>query len=131
MHCGKPANKPANKVMGTPHSCLKRGVGIGIGIGEERGLKEGKKRGKKVGKVLGEVVGRKKGITIGKRKLTLGTGLTEAEVDRLSKDQLRSIILNLKRRNHLVLAGVSTMRKPALKTALLTNLRARNKLKRT
>ena len=49
-HCGKVSTKPANKVMGTPHGCLKKGIGIGLGLGEEKGLKRGKKIGKKKGK---------------------------------------------------------------------------------
>ncbi len=128
VFCGKPANR-GNRTMGTSHGCFKKGVGTGIGIGIERGEVSGKKKGKKVGKVLGEITGRKKGIKIGVRKMKFGKSLTIPELNSLSKDQLRDIVLRRKRTNKIVIGAVSRLSKAALKTALETNLRARNELK--
>ena len=129
VFCGKPSNA-AGRPLGTRHRCFKKGVGVGIGIGEERGEVSGKAKGKKVGKVLGEVVGRKKGIKIGVRKLKLGNGLTLAELNSLSKDSLRNILSNRKKRgisSHTT--SVSNLSKPALKNAVLVDLRRTKKLK--
>ena len=125
IFCGKPQNA-RGRTMGSANSCLKRGVGIGIGIGEDKGKKIGEKRGK----VFGEIVGRKKGIKIGVRKLKLGHGLTLSELNGLSKDSLRNMLANRKRKgisSHI--AGISNLSKPALKNAVEADLRRTHKLK--
>ena len=128
VFCGNTANA-AGRPLGTRHKCFKKGVGVGIGIGEDKGKKIGIKRGKHLGEVVGTQKGLKRGEKIGKQKLLLGHSLKSSEVDRLTKDQLRDIILRRKRRGISTTGAVSRLSKPQLKAGLLTDLRRTNKLK--
>ncbi len=128
VFCGNTANA-RGRPLGSRNKCFKKGVGVGIGIGEDRGKKVGIKRGKHLGEVVGTQRGLKRGERIGKQKLLLGHSLTLAEVNTLSKDQLRDIILQRKRRGISTTGAVSRLSKPQLRTGLLADLRRTNKLK--
>ena len=127
--CGNPANA-RGRPLGSRHGCLKKGVGIGIGIGEERGQVSGRARGKREGAVIGEVRGRAKGIKIGKVALRLGHGLNITEVNSLSKDTLRDMMLRRRRKGISNSQGAMGRKSKAqMKVELLADLRRTHKLK--
>ena len=109
--------------------CFKKGLGVGFAIGIDKGKKIGSKRGKLLGEVVGTQKGLKRGEHIGKQKLLLGHSLKLSEVNGLTKDQLRDIILRRKRRGISTTGAVSRLSKPQLKVGLLADLRRTNKLK--
>lgn len=129
VFCGFEQNA-RGRPLGSRNKCFKKGIGVGIGIGEEKGVKRGEQHGLKRGKVLGELKGRKKGEKIGVRKLTLGHSLTLQELNSLSKDSLRNILANRKRKRITSFVGsVSLISKDALKNAVEADLRRTHKLR--
>lgn len=128
VFCGKNENA-RGRPLGSRNRCFKKGIGVGIGIGEDKGKKIGIKRGKLLGEVVGTQKGLKRGEHIGKQKLLLGHSLNLSEVNTLTKDQLRDIILRRKRRGISTTGAVSNLSKPQLRNGLLTDLRRTNKLK--
>ena len=97
-------DKPGVRNRGRPGVCFKKGMGVGIRIG----------------------------IDIGKRKLQLGNQLTMGELNQLSKDSLRDIMLRRRRsRNtttHLQ-GNISRMSKATLKAGLINDLNQTNQLR--
>ena len=126
IFCGKkPA--PVGKRKGTSNECFKRGLGAGF----KAGIDQEKKKGKVVSKKAfgaGKKSGKKIGETIGKRKLTLGNKLTQAEVLSLNGRQLQSIMGNRNKRGLSNMARVGSSNKAQLQTALIANLRQHNQL---
>lgn len=96
-------DKPGVRNRGRPGVCFKKGMGVGIRIG----------------------------IDIGKRKLQLGNQLTMGELNSLSKDSLRDIMLRRRRsRVQTFLQGnISRMSKATLKAGLINDLQQTNQLR--
>ena len=123
-------DKPGVSNRGTPGACFQKGLRVGYGAGINKGKEEGKETGKKIGKVLGEITGRKTGIKIGTQKLKYGKGLTIPELNSLSKDTLRDILSNRKRKGITTQqGGISSLSKVQLKNFVESDLRRLNHLK--
>lgn len=106
--CSDKPKIPRGKTRGRPGACFRKGRRAGF----------------------------KAGIDAGEKKLKFGTGLTEAGVNRLTKDQLRDIVLRRRRSRGQYpttipqgFPSISKMSKAQLSQVLLGSLRNNNELR--